>query len=71
MKLGLFLLFIALGLNGVQCWDQEELDVFDLVEEIGLEDNFYNIMGVDQVNCSIMLCVNLVGTMYCTVDIII
>ncbi len=49
MKCGVFLLLIALSFNGGQCWDQEELDVFDLVEEIGLEDNFYEIMGVDQV----------------------
>lgn len=34
----------------VQCayaWDTEELEIFDLVEEINL--NFYNVLGVQQV----------------------
>ena len=30
-------------------WDQEELDLFDLVEEIG--ENFYEVMEVRQVLC--------------------
>lgn len=29
------------------CWSQEELDLFDLVEEIG--ENFYDLMQIDQV----------------------
>ena len=30
------------------CWDQAELDLFDLVEEIG--ENFYDVLHVDQVS---------------------
>lgn len=29
-------------------WDQAELDLFDLVEEVG--ENFYDILHVDQVS---------------------
>ena len=28
-------------------WTQDELDLFDLVEEVG--ENFYDLIGVDQV----------------------
>lgn len=50
MKLAGFLsLFIAITLivDDVSAWDQIELEIFDLVEEIN--DNFYNILKVDQV----------------------
>lgn len=30
------------------CWEQEELDLFDLVEEIG--ENFYELMQLDRVS---------------------
>lgn len=33
---------------GVQSWDTEELEIFDLVEEIKV--NFYELMGIQQVN---------------------
>ena len=39
------LLFTSLA--AVQCWSQEQLDLFDLVEEIG--DNFYDVLQVAQV----------------------
>lgn len=46
----LFYLLVGLCLSDVRGWDQEELDLFDLVEEIGIENNFYtDIMGVEQV----------------------
>lgn len=32
----------------VQSWDTEELEIFDLVEEIKV--NFYELMGIQQVN---------------------
>lgn len=50
MKLAGFLsLFVAITLivDDVSAWDQIELEIFDLVEEIN--DNFYNILKVDQV----------------------
>ena len=34
--------------NPCFCWDQEELDLFDLVEDIGM--NFYDLMQIDQVS---------------------
>ena len=34
-------------LQTVFCWSQEELDLFDLVEDIG--ENFYDILQVPQV----------------------
>lgn len=39
-------LFIT-SLATVRCWSQAELDLFDLVEEIG--DNFYDVLQVTQV----------------------
>lgn len=49
MNCALFYLLAGLCFYGVQGWDQEELDLFDLVEEIGVENSFYEIMGVEQV----------------------
>lgn len=31
----------------IHCWDNEELEIFDLVEEIN--KNFYEFMGISQV----------------------
>ena len=39
----LVLLFIHYG----RCWDNEELELFDLVEEVNR--NFYEVLGVEQV----------------------
>ena len=36
-----------LSLKAVIAWDNDELELFDLVEE--LNQNFYEILGVDQV----------------------
>lgn len=44
--LGFFLLF-AVGASNVSAWDQEELEIFDLVEEIN--ENFYTLLKVQQV----------------------
>ncbi|XP_031629289.1 dnaJ homolog subfamily C member 1 [Contarinia nasturtii] len=41
-----FLTLIALNVANVSAWDQEELEIFDLVEEIN--QNFYTILKVDQ-----------------------
>lgn len=41
------LLLLAVSANNVSAWDQEELEIFDLVEEIN--ENFYTILKVQQV----------------------
>lgn len=46
-----FLAFVALFVDNVSAWDQDELEIFDLVEEIN--QNFYSILKVDQVITSI------------------
>ena len=43
----LTILMIINCLQTVFCWSQEELDLFDLVEDIG--ENFYDILQVPQV----------------------
>lgn len=40
----LWLLLVVLSLGSVQCWDNEELEIFDLVEEVNI--NFYTLLGV-------------------------
>nr|CAD7194770.1 unnamed protein product [Timema douglasi] len=42
----LWLLFTGLCLSGVKSWDTDELEIFDLVEEINT--NFYVLLGVPQ-----------------------
>lgn len=44
-----FLTLIALNVDNVSAWDQDEIEIYDLVEEIGINQNFYNILKVDQV----------------------
>lgn len=41
-----WLLLFLLSLDAVQCWDNEELEIFDLVEEVNT--NFYTLMGVSE-----------------------
>jgi len=48
--LQLSLLLSAIG--GCWCWNQEQLDLFDLVENIG--QNFYEILQVEEVNIVIV-----------------
>ena len=40
---------ILLTINSVVGWDSEELELFDLVEEIN--ENFYDVLGVAKVLC--------------------
>jgi len=42
-----WLLLVFVMLNSVQCWDNEELEIFDLVEEVNT--NFYTLLGVPEV----------------------
>lgn len=44
---GLIALFTLLCVDNVSAWDQDELEIFDLVEEIN--QNFYSILKIDQV----------------------
>jgi hypothetical protein len=48
-----WLLLFFLSLDAVQCWDNEELEIFDLVEEVNT--NFYTLLGVSEVNVKIIL----------------
>ena len=45
----LLLVFLCFSAAPGHCWTQEELDLFDLVEEIGLGENFYDILQINQV----------------------
>ena len=47
LKLALLVLAILCVPDRCCGWDQAELDLFDLVEEVG--ENFYDILHVDQV----------------------
>lgn len=55
MKAVLFcVLLVLLSIQGALCWDQDELDLFDLVEEV--EENFYELLQVEQVlYCSVFI----------------
>ena len=53
--------FIVCLPNFSQAWDQEELEMFDLVEEVN--ENFYTVLGVPQVreygyNVKVKVCSN-------------
>ena len=39
---------ISFSIKVVFCWDNEELELFDLVEEIN--ENFYDVLGVAKVD---------------------
>lgn len=42
-----FLLLVIVSADVVSAWDQDDLDIFDLVEEIN--QNFYTVLDVQQV----------------------
>lgn len=42
----LFLLIIRIGF--ISTWENYELDLFDLVEELGLNTNFYEFIGIEK-----------------------
>ncbi|XP_037027797.1 uncharacterized protein F54F2.9 [Bradysia coprophila] len=46
MRTATLAIFIYLSIHCAHAWDTEELEIFDLVEEINL--NFYNVLGVQQ-----------------------
>lgn len=50
--LWLVLLSVFVQYSSVKCFDNEELEIFDLVEEIGVGVSFYKVLGVEQVSFS-------------------
>lgn len=52
MKVYIYLLVLCMScILEVKCWDSEELEIFDLVEEIN--ENFYSLLGIKQVDTHI------------------
>ncbi|XP_063704347.1 uncharacterized protein F54F2.9 [Culicoides brevitarsis] len=49
-SLSVSFLFILISFQcySVEAWDNEELEIFDLVEEIGVTLSFYKVLGVEQ-----------------------
>lgn len=47
--LWLLLVSVSIQCYSVKAWDNEELEIFDLVEEIGVSLSFYKVLGVEQV----------------------
>lgn len=47
--LWLVLISVFVQYSSVKGWDNEELEIFDLVEEIGVGVSFYKVLGVEQV----------------------
>jgi hypothetical protein len=48
-----WLLLVFLLTDAVHCWDNEELEIFDLVEEVNI--NFYTLLGVPEVLSVVLL----------------
>ena len=42
-------ILISTLISITNCWESYELDLFDLVEEIGTEQNFYEVFDVSRV----------------------
>lgn len=49
MNRALGILLILVSYQSVYGWDHEELEIFDIVEEVN--ENFYELMGIKQVSC--------------------
>jgi len=47
MALTRLVFFLLCGVCAVVCFDYDELEIFDLVEEVN--QNFYELLGIDQV----------------------
>lgn len=52
VKSALFLSALLCSIERCRGWDQAELDLFDLVEEVG--ENFYDVLHVEQVCMSLI-----------------
>jgi hypothetical protein len=42
------LLLLVVRIDPIVSWESYELDLFDLVEELGLSNNFYDFLGVEK-----------------------
>lgn len=47
-NLSLLAVLAAVLVDNASAWDQEEFEIFDLVEEIN--ENFYSVLKIEQVN---------------------
>lgn len=47
MFLKTFVIFILISVGYGHGWDSDDLELFDLVEEVN--DNFYEVMGLEKV----------------------
>jgi len=45
---GVMAMLVLVCVSGGQAWETEEMDMFDLVEEVGVERNFYEFLGVEK-----------------------
>lgn len=48
MKSHWCLLFLIIQIDLVYTWENYELDLFDLVEELGVNTNFFDFINVEQ-----------------------
>ncbi|CAF1540458.1 unnamed protein product, partial [Adineta steineri] len=48
MKSHLCLFLLIIQIDSIIAWETYELDLFDLVEELGLNTNFYDFIGVEK-----------------------
>lgn len=57
--IGIFSIVVicVVHINCVNAWDQEEFEIFDLVEEIN--ENFYSVLKVNQVNINLQIAITL------------
>lgn len=40
--------------GSVSAWDQRELDMYDLIEEVGMKPDFYEILGLTEVKVNMI-----------------
>lgn len=48
MNVNLFSCLCLLGVGSIVAWESYELDLFDLVEELGINNNFYEFIGIEK-----------------------
>ncbi|CAF3255050.1 unnamed protein product [Rotaria socialis] len=48
MKWCVLLFLLVIRIDFISAWENYELDLFDLVEELGVNTNFYDFIGVDK-----------------------
>ena len=48
MKSQLCLVLLLVRIDLIRSWESYELELFDLVEELGVNTNFYDFLGVEK-----------------------